>query len=105
MDKGELLEKIFSRQEKIIEDVSEIKVIQARHEVNLQEHMRRSDTMEQLVQQHREEFHSQLKEQTEQVKPIIAIYDASKKIAALLGILGTIATIIYTLMRIFSIIS
>lgn len=95
MDQDEILKKIFDRQETIIGDVSEIRVIQARHEENLKEHMRRSDSIETLVQINHEETEAKFVE----IKPLLFWYEVAKKALALIGFVITSGSIIAAILK------
>lgn len=86
----ELLYKIDSKLDRIQEDLSEIKVIQARHDENLQEHMRRTDILE--------ESSEVLYEEVTQIKLHKAQMDGVFKFA---GIMSAIVSGVLGLLKLF----
>jgi predicted nuclease with TOPRIM domain len=49
MDNKSLLEKIYDKLERLVEEVNQLNIITARQEVHLEEHMKRSDLLEKEV--------------------------------------------------------
>lgn len=81
----DLIPKIFEKVEKISEDVVQIKIIAAKHDENLREHMRRTETLEDLYAHLDEDKIAPLQEHVSMMKGIY------KFIGMLIGIGGTIA--------------
>lgn len=79
----EILNKISDKIDKISDDIVEIKVIQAKHDANLENHMQRSDTLESLY-----------KELYGDVEPLKADINKIKGAAKLVGILSGITTFV-----------
>lgn len=90
MEIKQLILKILDKQDELKNEMSDIKVIQARHEVNLREHMRRSAANEEAVNILRKEF--------QPIKKHVIYVEGFFKILGLLvtltaGVLGIIKAI------------
>lgn len=83
-----ILGKIDNKLEKISEDITDIKVTQARHDENLQDHMKRSDTLESLF-----------KELYDDVEPLKADINKAKGAIKVVSILGAGLTFILGIFR------
>lgn len=83
----ELLYKIDNKVDKISEDIVEIKITQTKHEANLSEHMKRSDSLEKLYNHLSEEVHP-LKNDVERIKGGFQLITVlASIIASILGVL------------------
>lgn len=86
----ELLKKISDQQDKLIENVNEIKIIQARQEVILKEHIRRTELLE--------EAQNNTNEELEPIKSDILQLRGALKLFGLLSVLVAIAVGIKSLL-------
>lgn len=87
MHEKEFLDKIIATQEKISDDIIGIKVIQAKHDENLKEHMRRSDALENA--------NKLLAQELEPIKKHVNHVDgALRALGALATIIGVLAGIV-----------
>lgn len=92
MENDDLLNKIYNKVEKISEDIGELKVTSASHEVTLQTHVKRSDTLEALYKDMQEKEIDPIKKDLNQIK------GASKVIMGL----GTVISLILGILKLFS---
>ena len=95
-----LLEKIYDKLEKLVDEMSEMKVIVAKQEVNLQEHMKRSDLLEEQMKLTQETYNRDKAEIEAELVPVKthihtvkSVFKVGSGIAAIIGVLGIIAQI------------
>lgn len=95
------IERLIELQDKISEDITQIKVIQAKQEENLREHMRRTQILEERQDKFVEHFDTELKP----IKSHINLIEAGLKIggigAAIISMLATILKVISYLTKLF----
>ncbi len=87
----ELLKKIDQKLDKVMDEVTEIKIIQAKHDINLELHMKRSDQLETL--------YLHLKEQ--EIEPIKADIGLAKGAIKGLGVMGFLASLATAILKLF----
>lgn len=83
----ELLNKIDLKVDKISDDITDIKIVQARQETVLEEHIKRSDSLENLYNHLSAEVHP-LKSDVEKIKGAFQLFTVlASVIASILGFL------------------
>lgn len=94
MDDNDILDKIYSKVEKISDDVMELKITAVKHEETLQTHVKRSDSLETLVNHLKEEDIKPLQRDMSQIqgaaKIITVLIAAGSLILGILKILSKI---------------
>ena len=88
----------------IKEDISEIKVIQARHEENLKLHMKRSDMIEEQVVIYKQELEQKIQKQEEQIQPVADHVKNVKFLIKLVAGFGTLIAIILGILQVYQLI-
>lgn len=94
MDENDILDKIYSKVEKISDDVTELKITAVKHEETLQTHVRRSDTLEALYHTIKEDDIKPLQKDMSQIQGAAKILTALLAAGSLiLGILKLLSKI------------
>lgn len=82
MTNNEIIERVLAKLDKLIEEMTELKEVSIKQEINLQNHMKRTELMEENMDILREE-----------VKPLQKRFDAQNTIFKLIGIGASIITV------------
>lgn len=94
MSDKELIQKIYDKQEKISEDMGEVKVTLARQEENIRTHIRRTELAEMNIESLRKEI--------EPVKTHVKMIQGALKFIGLAGVGATMLSAIVQLLRFLS---
>jgi len=86
----DLLEKLYDKQEKMSEDMSDIKVILGKQEENIAHHIKRTDLLEENIKL--------LKEEISPVKEHVHRAEGALKLIGTLGVLATVGKFLYELL-------
>ncbi len=82
MTTNEVIDRVLSKIDKLIDEVSELKEVTIKQEINLETHIRRTDLAEENIQMLREE-----------VKPLQKRFEAQNTIFKLIGIIASVITV------------
>lgn len=95
------IERLVEQQDKIMENITEIKVIQAKQEENLREHMRRTE----LLEERQDRFVSHFDDELKPIKSHISFIEAGLKIggisAAVVSFVASVIKLISYLTKLF----
>lgn len=87
MADNDLLEKLYNKQEKMSDDMSDIKVILGKQEENIAHHIKRTDLLEESI--------SLLKDELTPVKQHVHRVEGALKLLGTIGVLATVGKFLY----------
>lgn len=93
-------QRLHDKLDKIIEDVSEMKVVQGKQQVTLDHHVYRCDLLEESNELLKQSSELAITELKKEIEPIKKAYFASLGALKILGILLTVAGIVIGILKI-----